>query len=128
MSSTMKNQKIIGRQRLEKLAKLLYSVPAEKFCMGSWMSGNLNRCGSTACAIGWASTIFINDGLLLVRPEYHAVYRPAFKGVTNWRAVEMFFELPSREAQRLFGPNQEIGPRQVAKRIKQYLKTGRVAK
>lgn len=124
----MKKQKRIGRQRLEKLAKFLYTVPAKKFYMGSWMTGELDRCGSTACAIGWASTIFNSDGLFLVRPERFDAYRPAFEGVTNWRAVEVFFELSSREANRLFGSDQEIGPRGVAKRIKLFLKTGRVSK
>lgn len=125
----MKKQKLIGRQRLEKLARRLYSVPAEKFWMGTWMTGELNRCGSTACAIGWASTIFENDGLVMAKPEGErfAAYRPAFEGITNWSAVEDFFVLSNPAAHRLFGPNQERGPRQVAKRIKHFLKTGKVS-
>lgn len=49
-------------RRLLKLADLLDTIPAERFYLGTWCGPDWAgapdlSCGTTACALGWATTI-----------------------------------------------------------------------
>lgn len=51
-----------GHNRLKKLADLLRTVPDERFNYRHWVGKNWGgkadlSCGTTACALGWATTI-----------------------------------------------------------------------
>ena len=48
----------LGAERLWKLSQFLYTVPPGRFSLESWITGNINDCETTACAMGWAVTIF----------------------------------------------------------------------
>jgi len=59
--------KRIHRERLQKLARFLKTIPEELFDMTHWMeldkNGHMHRkasikCGTPACAMGWATSIF----------------------------------------------------------------------
>ena len=99
--------------RLEKLYKFLGTVKPKKFNFGSWAiseSGiaDVNVCGTTACALGWAGTIpeFRKRGLKLVwweniYGELEAEVRlddhrngehagAAFFGLTHYEACYLF--------------------------------------
>jgi hypothetical protein len=122
-----------GQVRLAKLAKYLHGVPRARFDMREWASNNFcpeTGCGTAACAIGHGAILFKSEGFKLCSPEGLVVRRPVYEGLTNWSAVEAFFEIDNLSARRLFGAasigNQHRGPRQVAKRIKKYLKTGKI--
>ncbi len=52
----------VGNRRLLKLAELLESLPPERFNYGHWVGENYKgranlSCGTTACALGWATTM-----------------------------------------------------------------------
>ncbi len=51
---------------LLKLAAFLDTVPCEQFDFGIWASSTTLGCGTTACALGWASAI----------PEFGIALRP----------------------------------------------------
>lgn len=129
----MKKQKLIGRQRLARLASFLYCVPREKFNMKQWATMDFDirnqSCGTAACAVGWAATIFKAEQFVLVPSVISGLPRTEYKGKQNWEAVAEFFSMKRARAIALFGiendANLDLGPRQVAKRIKQYLKTGK---
>ncbi len=136
--------------RLLKLAEVLDNVPVEKFDFGSWgkfnSKGNFDlSCGSTACAIGWASTIpeFQELGLKIcyannsgVRvPAYFrtALWRPLFQGRVDFDAVAELFDISPGDAWILFAPasdnyesedgflSEDATPQQVAAHIRAYV-------
>lgn len=111
-------------RRLTKLADYMESLPrsaAEHFHM-EWYAGHdavefhshfisgqeltttdLNRCGTTACAAGWATTIpsFRRAGLRLV---WGGHYGEVFLGeLDSAIALETFFHIGHDEAYELFG-------------------------
>lgn len=64
--------KHVGNRRLLKLAALLEKLPRERFDYGvyaDWKGAPDLSCGTTACAIGWATTMpeFRKLGLRLAR-------------------------------------------------------------
>lgn len=130
----MKKQ-TIGHQRLIKLATFLYRVPRNQFNTEQWASAGFDArnptCGTTACAIGWATTIFKDEGFFL-SPFCTLVGAqpliPHYKSKVNWKAVVSFFQISDYDAFKLFSPKRSSnhGPRQVAKDIKHFLKTKKV--
>ena len=91
-------------RRLTVLAEFLEGFKEEvdrHFDLGLWFTGlgNGDRCGTVACACGWACTIpsLQADGLRLTDKGV-----PYFDGVESFDAVEEFFGLTSKEAESLF--------------------------
>lgn len=78
-------------------------------------------CGSSACAVGWATYYpeFIEQGLK--RTAFAGA--PAFMGEEAWDAVTAFFGLTHDEAQLIFGSDKYGRPaiREVMKQIRLYL-------
>lgn len=107
-----------GYKRLSLLADFLENLPEERFNLKNWASSNFkpNECGTTACACGWATTIF--DDLELVN---HLI---RYKGYDSWFAVSDFFELSITEAEELFNPDhyyEKATPKMVATKIREFL-------
>lgn len=113
----------MNKKRLLKLAEFLENeVPRKRFDMGQWggHSGfHENKCGSAACALGWATTIpaFRRAGLIFSERGI-----PTFEGEWGEDAGARFFNLPRGQATTLFMPgsypNHRATPKQVAKRIR----------
>lgn len=142
----------LAKDRLTTLVKLLETVvPANKFDMGTWIStyGNIvdlfsdDYCGTTACAAGWACTLpeFQLAGLSLDNGA------PRYNGYSFIPALEQFFDLEGSTISKvavedevehdvsvadyfflpdyyfnLKIPTEEITPKQVAARIKKYVR------
>lgn len=117
--------------RLLRLAKLLEALPPERFNFNVWVGANWKgssdlSCGTSACALGWATTIpqFREFGLRLVRnPAYSigggggyvALYPrgSAARSVGLQRAVHVeagavIFGVTSAEAGLLFLPSRTL--------------------
>ena len=117
-------------ERLLTLASFLDSVPWEQFDLESWFGEN--HCGSTACAIGWATRIpeFQEQGFSAKwnEPRY------CMNGVAfsfGWHAVWDFFQLSELEAEHLFWDSSCLGgiridqtPSEVAGRIRDFVANG----
>ena len=94
------------RDRLLQLAAFLMRVPDEHFSMRNWGQEGFaqHACGTAACAMGWATVCFADDGLAM---DYTAagpsggtvVYGEHY----GFEAAAAFFDLSSREADTLFG-------------------------
>jgi len=98
-------------QRLRRLIEFMRGLPpeaAEHFDMRAYYrspSGGdegLDARGTTACALGWATTV----------PEFHACglalrgHSPVmFEGYTDFEAARKFFGIDGITADRLFGPD-----------------------
>lgn len=90
-------------ERLQRLCGILEKVPPENFEMDCWRG----RCGTEACAVGWAclDKDFNKEGLHLdnVATAGNApVFCPEFGPFNGWDAVTEFFQLTMREALYLF--------------------------
>lgn len=128
----------VTRSRLTKLAELLEKLPRKRFNYGHWVGDDWKgkpdlSCGTTACALGWATTIpaFRRLGLHLsgsavrLRPYY-------LEGVL---AAQKVFLLSYDEASYLFhpdmmlsadlcmppAPSSDTTPKQVARHIRRFL-------
>ncbi len=84
----------------------------------------MNECGATACAFGWACTIpqFRRAGLTLDA----GCGVPRFGGQTGYSAAEEFFRVTPDIAEWLFDPEQyscedHTRPSAVVKRIERYI-------
>ena len=97
----------MNEERLVRLAHFLIDdVPEYNFNLGTWRAGRFHededllnhKCGTTACACGWACVIpeFQEQGLRAVTGM------PWFNGQGGWNAVEKFFELTYVESLTLF--------------------------
>ncbi len=107
---------------LLKLADLLDSLPPERFdyCMwagSDWAPGTGLSCGTTACALGWATTI-PELGLELRRGEVLNCYvsrvgqvaHPAIEGPHSLECAAEAFDVSPEEAAFLFCA-EELNPR-----------------
>lgn len=136
MPQSKSQERTKGRLRLLTLAKFLDErVPATRFNLVCWVRDQgfkQRECGTAACACGWATTIreFRKDGLSLMHNE------PALKLkggmiLDGWEAITTFFEITHTQAERLFSYTAydafASGPRDVAKRIRGFVKGGRRA-
>jgi hypothetical protein len=135
-----------GRERLAKLANFLrHDVRLIKTCRQSadfkfdlraWASADKiglgrARCNTSACAVGWATTIFRRQGFKLeaASPVNRNIV-PVYKDKRNWEAVQEFFAISDAESSQLFSkdayPSDQLnGPVAVADRIESFLNTSR---
>jgi len=118
-------------RRLLMLADLLDTVPKEQFDLSCWAhkpkGKRIGGCGTTACAVGWATTHpgFKKAGLRLKKRERHTAV-PEYKGHVSWAAVTAFFGVDLRQAGLLFMSAQYprgcyTTPAEVAKRIREFV-------
>lgn len=127
---------VVNKERLEILADFLAKVPVNHFDLSSWICRSSitqedliqHKCGTSACAVGWACTIpeFMEQGLSM-----HQSGLPMFKGMSSWDAAEGFFGLIYDEAIALFSSESympdENGPEEVAFRIRMFLENPQAA-
>lgn len=123
------------RLRLFALARLLDKVPAKHFDMSEWFSMDGNRavcergfisklktkaCGFAGCAMGWAMTSnYIRaGGTLPVRVLGSLGFDTERLSCDSAGAGD--------PGTALFGPVRNVGPKQVAKDIRRYLKDGKL--
>lgn len=104
------------RKMLKKLARFLaHDVKDDWFYMGNWASAGFKekKCGTTACALGWATACFPRSALKLFRGEgcenssYDILYKD-HNGIehTDYEAAEAFFQISYGEARWLFAPDE----------------------
>lgn len=125
------------RERLLRLAEFLEkSVPVSQFNMGIFGGGcdkytSLGDCGTSACACGWATVLFEQDGFKLDAEslqdgDFLITYRDRFE----WDAIEEFFGLDAEEAESLFMDAsynvKRPTPAQVAAHIREFIQAAEV--
>lgn len=133
--------------RLLKLADFLEKLPNRKFYLGSWIGGNwdegddeahgdLNRCGTTACALGWATMLPFaktekvrlcpdqTKGTFMIGKNYVEPEHAARKlfGVSYTEFTELFY--PSGLADGLY----TITPKDYAKELRTWVSVRMPAK
>jgi hypothetical protein len=116
---------------LLKLADFLETVPRKKFDMRSWQRSAADKpegrrpgeCGFAGCAVGWAVHQRMFRGLKFI-PDWSwgGDLIPHYNGQTEWRAITDLFLIGYDEAFGLFGPQTGGTPKQVAKRIRKFVK------
>jgi hypothetical protein len=136
----------LNTERLEILARRIERIPIRNFDMHNWVdifmfnneglrvSKGRPSCNTTACAMGWATTIkkFNKEGLVMAPCGF-----PLFKNPSNgeeyigFRAAEEFFGLERRQSTYLFSRESyphdyKNNPRIVANRIRGLLISGTV--
>lgn len=133
----------MNRERLKILADFLRTVDRKHFDLKRWVTGvkvsdsmppDLNACGSTGCAIGWATTIpeFREAGLTLYNP--FSVYpQPRYGTWVGFPAVKTFFDININMASCLFHDEQysssdRFNPMAVVRRIDALLARGSIDK
>lgn len=112
---------MVTKENLDNLAKLsalLKTVPPERFYYGSWVGDDWAgrqdlSCGTTACALGWATQIpeFKLSLHERNREPFHASYPETnYTNEHGWRtrADSAICELFGEEAMYLFYPDQDI--------------------
>lgn len=116
------------KDRLKRLADFLQIVPEERFDMQRWVGDDFKgspdlSCGTSACAVGWATTIpeFREAGLHLdfdPDDELAWIATPVYQGWEGYDAAAQFFEIPRGQAEHLFGSfHFDDKPSDVARRI-----------
>lgn len=95
----------MNRDRLQKLADHLRTVPPEQFDMSFWW------CGTAGCAAGHACQIpefreagLVIYGCFIVYPKRFAPFDPSL--VSSFNSVMDFFELEYGAAKYIFLPSQ----------------------
>lgn len=123
----------INKKRLLKLADFLeHKVKSSWFDLHSFATGGFRerKCGSTACALGWAPTCFPRSGLSLTRvsPILRYVYKGSHRSYGGFRAAEVFFGLSFQQVLYLFSPHKyrpkRGGRMSVVRRIRSLVKSG----
>jgi hypothetical protein len=139
----------MNKKRLEHLIETLENVKKrdkkddhKHFDMSVWRGDDPEKevdCGTTACALGWeATTPYARSrGLKLIGNNMDGVY-PSFKrrGSTveysGFDAAAVYFDISHDMAEALFDPDsygdryEDITPKHVIKRVKYFLKGGKV--
>lgn len=88
--------------RLKQLIRVLLNAPIERFDMIEW------KCGTTACAAGWAAQDpdFNIEGFVLAEKTRTEPARPAYimehETLYEWEAIMAFFGLDEIQAGHLF--------------------------
>lgn len=135
----MKITKAEGLKRLLRLAKFLEKLPRHRFDYGSWVGSDWEgkpdlRCGTTACALGWATTLWPRE-LKLTRGDVGNGFvtraRSHLRNLencneTSFSAASTAFAIDAETALVLFSPEgarlpKEATPKQVAKHIRKYV-------
>jgi hypothetical protein len=138
----------VSNQRLLKVARILDSVPEEKFDLRHWKRSPFPwepECGTVACAVGWAASDpgFKRAGLSVSMDRYGAGeiwFRKHLEGLQenllgknaflNWEAVTEFFGISRDEAFGLFShasyvededEDTLVGPKRVATKIRKFV-------
>jgi hypothetical protein len=142
----------MNKERLMLVVKKLEELPPERFNFNVWVGTNWEgdpdlSCGTTACALGWATTIpeLREAGLRLTKAicctivcivfgDQMGVHSPNDASISAAKAV---FELTNREASFLFVPNvlpsdfdkedrpgSEATAKEVAAHIKAFVERG----
>lgn len=100
----------VGNRRLLKLAKFLEKLPEERFFYGLWVGDDWAgkpdlSCGTTACAMGWATAIpeFRELGLRMRRFKTDTGGFVALRGARFDEYEDDFFDLTAAAAERVFG-------------------------
>ena len=130
-------------RRLTKLADYLDSLPpkaSNHFRMLHWFrhSGkddhpfnangitkrDLNFCGTSACAIGWAGTLpYFRRAGLKVEPSGRTTVNGNSGILASWEVLDPFFGLTRHQSAHLFGPYTRIKtPKQWAARCRKFLR------
>lgn len=98
----------VGNRRLLKLADFLEKLPKERFNFSSWVGDDWEgakdlSCGTTACALGWATAM----------PEFHRLGLkldsegwPRYNREVGADAAKSIFAIDSEEAEFLFTPRK----------------------
>lgn len=110
----------INAKRLLRLADYLETVPRDHFDMGTW--GGKSSCGFSGCAMGWAVHGRLFRGL---KSASYLGRRacPSFNGATGFEAAAELFDITIDQAEeKLFGPHIKGTPKQVAKRIRKFVR------
>ena len=97
------------------------------FNMDTWFDWDYEGCGTTACALGHACSIpsFRKAGLRMRSdPVDENYYYPDFNGMEGLEAASEFFDIDFEGACSLFYSRGPETPKQVAKRIRKFVKTG----
>lgn len=126
-----------SNRRLLKLADFLDKLPPERFDYSSWVGDDWGgrqdlSCGTTACALGWATTMpeFRRLGLRLDR-RLMEVTNAKENVWDSFEAAQVTFGLDSREAHLVFSPRVQYlglkapgayaGPVEVADHIRRFV-------
>ena len=109
------------RDRIEELARfLLNRVPDDRFDLSAWGQKGFaeHECGTAACALGWATVCFPEDGLRMDYSEASARGGTVLYGnEVGFAAARSFFEIPLDHATRLLatpGSREEVARRLLA--------------
>lgn len=139
----------MDKQRLQRIADLIRTIPEEKFDMETWWANKGNGCQSIGCAIGWAIKADILPEMEL--REWTQDYTgkklifPALKTASDgspyltpgWsiNGISQALQISEYEARWLFSPDEYMGdnkegeitynasPSIVAGRIEEFIKT-----
>jgi hypothetical protein len=128
----------MNKRRLLKLADFLETVPRKRFDFTSWVGENWKgdrelSCGTTACALGWATTmpLFRGLGLRLAKSRWgpYVTLGNMRKDKSSMIAAERVFDISYGDAEYLFVPGfSKLGhsatPKMVARQIRQFVKHG----
>lgn len=124
--------KATSKRRLLILADFLEKLPRKRFDLSSWVGNEWEgkadlSCGTSACAMGWATTIpqFRKLGLRL--SKYGLPYfGKGYYQTSGMHAAADLFGISDNEAYYLFMPYEEdiaanATPKQVAKHIRKFV-------
>lgn len=128
-----------GNRRLLKLADFLEKLSRKRFDYSCWVGEDWEgkqdlSCGTTACALGWATTIpsFRRVGLRLVAGDVRlrlvAGDVQFGRGVWGTDAAEKFFGITADQAENIFARQHQIDmatttPKMVAGWIRRLVKS-----
>lgn len=129
--------KAVGNRRLLKLADLLEKLPQERFDMKYWVGNGWKgkpdlSCGTTACALGWATTVpsLRKAGLKLATTPSHRFSRVCIREPNA--TVDSFddslasgakiFGITLYESSQLFMDVSIKSPKAMAKLIRKFVK------
>lgn len=131
----------VGINRLNKLLDLFENFDEKvdgKFDISIWaqeLDRNKPKCGTAACALGWATTIpsFRKAGFRLVKDDsfshgrYHVnlKWRPAYKDIEDmpFTAAAYFFGITTKDAEEAFDfDDSKVTRKQMISRLKNLIK------
>jgi len=130
----------MNKRRLLRLALLLETLPRKRFDYGHWVGEDWKgdkslSCGTTACALGWATTVPSFGLVLRLSGPDSGGYvslrgsRLGSKGDEPEEAAMSVFGLTKEEVFYLFYPYYSglrfnASPKRVAKHIRDFVKRG----
>ena len=147
MKKQPKVKPYVAKDRLNALADFLDTVPKKSFNFSIFADGNLNECGTTGCALGWATTMtrfkriglelaMESDAMLRQISERKVILQKDGKKIAqHFGTAEHLFGISEHEAYGLFAPEsscdwqptglspeEDATPKQVAKNIRKFIK------